>query len=172
MLYKFKTSSQTTVSFIIGLILLAVVSAVCYVLGLRQALTEGFRAKTGFILENSQYGNYESMYLKQIFSCIAPMIPYAIAFWQVKGKADKHGAMSPDDGGTYVFKNWLLFALAAGLCAAVAGYVLFYFVLFRGESTAARLLIIKHNLWFIWVLQVAFTAGIFWLPFCKPLKKA
>lgn len=167
-MFKLRTKGQTTGAFVIGLGILIAISVLSYLFGGMQAASTSFKSHAGFALENAYY---KELYFKQVFSGIVAVVLYAIAFWQAKGKADKHGSMTRG-GDNYVLKNWMLFALIAGVVTVLAAMVLFNWILFNGESSDARATVIKYNLWLVWTLQGVLTIGTFYLPFCNPFKKA
>ena len=168
-MYKERTKNETTLSLVIGLVLMIAISAICYFVGVANANSVSFESKTGFVLS----GGYRTKYLLQLISTACPVISYSIAFHQVSKWASdgKHAMVKKGDGKDFVMRLWNMWIIIAGISAVAVAAGLFFWS-FRQEIPEARAAIIKHNLWLVWLLQGFLTMIAGFLPITCPLKKS
>ena len=159
-----KEKSDETKSMVIGIVAIVVLTIICYIVGYLYSQSGGFVRKTAIHFIFARHG---FRYFSSCISMVVSIVMYIIEYKKIAERSESKFSFIPVDGGSakFVYSGWSVFAVVTGVITAVAGFLIHCFA-FNWQLNLVKPLM-------IWVLiaQAVLSAAVFFLPFCKPLKK-
>lgn len=161
----YKSKSEQTSSMAFGIVLIAVLTIVCYIVGYIASQSDSFVERTLIHLIFKKHG---FRYFSAAFSMIVPICIYVWQFTQKAGRNTTQYSFIKVDGGNapYVYNGWTLWAVLSGVITLVVGFLI-HCIAFKWQLDLVKPLMI-----WVLILQSVLSGAVFMLPFCKPLKNA